>query len=225
MVNILAVDDDRHLLETLVRQLSTEPDFNVTGAETIADAKEKLSETDPDLILLDVSLPDGDGRDACRWIRAEGYTIPILMLTAQDGELDTIEGLEAGANDYIAKPLRLGELIARIKLHLEQYQARADARITIGAFVFSPGSKSLTHRDTGKDLALTEKETAIIKYLLKREGAEVNKVELLEHVWGYNERITTHTLETHIYRLRQKINLIDDSPFLLTRNKGYCLSL
>ncbi|XDZ65637.1 response regulator transcription factor [Alphaproteobacteria bacterium LSUCC0684] len=225
MVKILAVDDDSHLLETLVRQLSSGTDFDVTGAETIAQAKDRLQEIEPDLILLDVSLPDGDGRDACRWIRGKGYTIPILMLTAQDGELDTIEGLEAGANDYIAKPLRLGELIARIRLHLDQYQARADARITIGAFVFSAGSKTLTHRETAKDLSLTEKETAIIKYLLKREGAEVGKVELLENVWGYNERITTHTLETHIYRLRQKIHLIDESPFLLTRNKGYCLSL
>jgi len=225
MVKILAVDDDSHLLETLVRQLSSETDFDVTGAETIADAKLRLEETDPDLILLDVSLPDGDGRDACRWIRSQGYTIPVLMLTAQDGEMDTIEGLEAGANDYIAKPLRLGELVARIRIHLDQYQARSDARITIGAFVFSPGSKTLTHRDTGKDLSLTEKETAIIKYLFKKEGAEVNKIELLENVWGYNERITTHTLETHIYRLRQKIYLIDENSILVTRNNGSCLSL
>jgi len=225
MIKILAVDDDIHLLETLVRHLSAETEFEVRGAETLAHAKTILEEFEPDLVLLDVSLPDGDGRDMCRWIRAGGYTIPILMLTAQDGELDTIEGLEAGANDYIAKPLRLGELIARIRLHLDQYQARADARISIGAFVFAPGSKTLTHRDSGKDLALTEKETAIIKYLLKRDGAEVNKVELLENVWGYNERITTHTLETHIYRLRQKINVVDESPFLVTRNKGYCLNL
>ena len=225
MLKILAVDDDRHLLDTLIEQLSLEPDFEVSGASTLAEAKEKLAETDPDLILLDVQLPDGDGRDMCRWIRAHGYTIPILMLTAQHGEMDTIDGLEAGANDYIAKPLRLGELLARIRTHLSQYQLRADARISIGVFYFNPGSKTLTHQHTGKSLNLTEKETAIIRYMYRQKDSVVEKQELLEKVWGYSAQMTTHTLETHIYRLRQKIRDLDDQPFLVTNKKGYQLNL
>ena len=94
MVKIFAVDDDIHLLETLIEQISLEADYTVSGVSSLAEAKEKLAEVDPDLILLDVSLPDGDGRDMCRWIRAQGYTIPILMLTAQHGEMDTIDGLK-----------------------------------------------------------------------------------------------------------------------------------
>ena len=224
MVKIFAVDDDIHLLETLIEQISLEAEYTASGVSTLAEAKEKLAEVDPDLILLDVSLPDGDGRDMCRWIRAQGYTIPILMLTAQHGEMDTIDGLEAGANDYIAKPLRLGELLARIRTHLSQYQLRADARITIGMFFFNPGNKTLTHQQTGKTLGLTEKETAIIRYLYHQNGAVVEKQDLLEQVWGYSAQMATHTLETHIYRLRQKIRDLDDLPFLVTKNGGYQLN-
>ncbi|MGC6484998.1 MAG: response regulator transcription factor [Candidatus Puniceispirillales bacterium] len=225
MVKILAIDDDRHLLETLVEQISLEPDYDVVGADCLAEAREKLAEIDPDLILLDVSLPDGDGRDMCRWIRAQGFTIPILMLTAQHGEMDTIDGLEAGANDYIAKPLRLGELLARIKTHLSQYQLRADARISIGAFYFNPGNKTLTHQETGKMLGLTEKETAIIRFMYQHKDDVIEKQNLLEQVWGYSAQMTTHTLETHIYRLRQKIRDLDEEPFLVTNKKGYQLKI
>ena len=141
MVKIFAVDDDIHLLETLIEQISLEAEYTASGVSTLAEAKEKLAEVDPDLILLDVSLPDGDGRDMCRWIRAQGYTIPILMLTAQHGEMDTIDGLEAGANDYIAKPLRLGELLARIRTHLSQYQLRADAGLPSVSFFSIPATR------------------------------------------------------------------------------------
>ena len=225
MLKVLAIDDDSYLLDTLIEQISLESDYSVSGASSLSEAKKKLTETDPDLILLDVQLPDGDGRDMCRWIRAQGYTIPILMLTAQHGEMDTIDGLEAGANDYITKPLRLGELLARMRTHLNQYRSRADARISIGAFYFNPGNKTLTHQHSGKSLGLTEKETAIIHYMYRHKEAVVEKQELLEKVWGYSPQMTTHTLETHIYRLRQKIRTLDDAPLLVTSKKGYHLNL
>ncbi len=223
LINIIAVEDDPHLLETLVEQISNEEGYEVTGVSLLVDAKVLIEQTDPNLVLLDVILPDGDGRDMCRWIRSRGYTMPILMLTAQDSELDAINGLEAGANDYISKPLRLGELLARIRMHLKQYDDREDARISIGAFSFSPGRKTLIHRGTAAAVTLTEKEAAIIKYLQRNHGDVVNKPDLLKQIWGYNAAVTTHTLETHIYRLRQKINYIDDSPFLITKENGYTL--
>ena len=224
MIKILTVEDDAHLRETLVEQLSAEDGYTATGTSSLAEAKTIITDLDPDLVLLDVMLPDGDGRDMCRWIRDQGYTMPILMLTAQDSEGDTIDGLEAGANDYIAKPLRLGELLARITTHLKQYQSREEARISIGAFYFMQGQKTLIHRDSGKSLNLTEKEASIIKFLLRHRGEVVNKTELLEKVWGYNASITTHTLETHIYRLRQKIGFVDEDPFLITKDSGYTLA-
>lgn len=223
MVKILTIEDDDHLRETLVEHLGLEPGFEITGVASLAEARETLNTLSPDLVLLDVSLPDGDGRDFCRWIRAQGHTVPILMLTAQNGEMDTIDGLEAGANDYIAKPLRLRELITRIRVHLAQYQSRADARIAIGPFIFNPGNKTLAHQESGQMLNLTEKENAIIRYLASKNGTTVGKEELLKHVWGYNARITTHTLETHIYRLRQKMGFVDDTQVLVTGRNGYSL--
>ena len=224
MIKIITIEDDQHLLETLVDQLSQEEDFEVFGAPNLAEGRDLITHHDPDLVLLDVMLPDGDGRDMCRWIRDQGFVMPILMLTGQDSEADTIDGLEAGANDYIAKPLRLGELLARIRTHLRQYQNQENARIKIGAFHFIQGRKILSHRETGETLNLTEKESAIIKYLLKKIGSVTPKAELLEEVWGYGDQISTHTLETHIYRLRQKINYVDDQPFIVTKENGYQLN-
>ena len=224
MIKIITIEDDQHLLETLVDQLSQEDEFEVYGAPNLAEGRELINYHDPDLVLLDVMLPDGDGRDMCRWIRGQGFVMPILMLTGQDSEADTIDGLEAGANDYIAKPLRLGELLARIRTHLRQYQHQENARIKIGAFHFIQGRKILSHRETGETLNLTEKESAVIKYLLKKSGQVTPKSELLEEVWGYGDQISTHTLETHIYRLRQKINYVDDTPFIVTKENGYQLN-
>lgn len=222
-IKIVTVEDDPHLLETLVDQLSVEG-FDAHGCMTLEDAKKTIPQIEPDVVLLDVILTDGDGRDMCRWIRNEGYTMPILMLTGQDSEIDTIDGLEAGANDYIAKPLRMGELLARIKTHMQLYQNREDAKITVGNFYFVQGRKTLTHKENQKVLNLTEKETSIIKFLFIKKDAGASKQELLEEVWGYNARMTTHTLETHIYRLRQKISYIDETPFLITQNNGYMLA-
>jgi DNA-binding response OmpR family regulator len=224
VIKIFAVDDDLHLLETIIIQIEQEGGYDIEGASSLKEAKAKLADVDPDLVILDVTLGDGDGRDFCRWMRDMGYTIPVLMLTAQSSEMDTIDGLEAGANDYIAKPVRMGELIARMKTHLIQHQAREDARITIGAFQFSSSRKTMVHIDSGEVINLTEKEAAIIKHLHLNRDKVVNKKALLEQVWGYGDGVTTHTLETHIYRLRQKIRYVDETDFLITSGGGYMLA-
>ncbi len=224
MIKILVVDDDLHLLETILDQIEREGIYDATGAVSLADARAKIMNIDPDLVILDVGLSDGDGRDMCRWIRDSGYTIPVLMLTAQVGEMDTIDGLEAGANDYIPKPVRIRELIARMKIHLAQHQHRGNARVTLGNFHFVNGRKTLTHIDTGEVLNLTEKEAAILKFLYLNRDEVVSKKIMLEKIWGYKQNITTHTLETHIYRLRQKISGVNGGPVLITSKEGYSLS-
>ena len=222
-MRFLLVEDSAQLARAVCERFALDG-HAVDHATGLIDASAFVDTTDYNLILLDIMLPDGDGRDFCRWMRDMGYTIPVLMLTAQSSEMDTIDGLEAGANDYIAKPVRMGELIARMKTHLIQHQAREDARITIGAFQFSNSRKTMVHIDSGEVINLTEKEAAIIKHLHLNRDKVVNKKALLEQVWGYGDGVTTHTLETHIYRLRQKIRYVDETDFLITSGGGYMLA-
>lgn len=220
MIRVLVVDDDLYLLDTIIEQIKQEGGYAVRGSTSLAEARKLLLATDPELVILDVNLEDGDGRDFCRWMRVRGYTIPVLMLTAESGEHATIDGLESGANDYIAKPLRVGELIARMKLHLQQHRTSGEARLSMGAFYFSKGHKTLTHKENGIVIPLTEKEADLLKFLYDKRGVAVGKKELLGEVWGYAPRVTTHTLETHIYRLRQKIIDVEKSPLILTSEDG-----
>ena len=223
MVRILIVEDNAQLLETLADQLGLEPGFEVSGVANLADARKKFKSGTPDIVLVEDSLPDGNGHDMCRWIRGEGHELPILILTDRSGEMDSIDGLEAGANDYVPKPIRVRELVARMKAHLDRHRSRAGALVEIGPFRFNPGGKTLAHRESGETRTLTEKEGAIIDYLAGRKGGTVGKDELLKKVWGYDERITTHTLETHIYRLRRKMGGMDKARVLLTDKDGYRL--
>ena len=223
MVRILVVEDNERLLDTLTGQLGLEPGFEVNGVQTIADARKAFART-PDMVLLEASLPDGDGRDLCRWIRGKGHDLPILMLTGRNSEMDDFGGLEAGASDYIPKPLRLRDLTARIKIHLDRYRSRCDSRIPVGPFVFNPGNKTLAHGQSGEIRTLTEKESAIIGYLAGKNGGPAGTEALLQEVWGYsNGQIVTHTLETHIYRLRRKMSGMDKTRVLMTDSDGYCL--
>ena len=181
------------------------------------------AEAAPDLIIMDVGLPDMDGREAVRQLRGEGYKNPIIMLTGHDSDADTIDGLDAGANDYVTKPFRFSVLLARMRVHLRQHEASDDALFRIGPFTFQPGSKHLIS-EKGSKLRLTEKETAILRFLYRARQSVVTRDVLLKEVWGYNSNVTTHTLETHIYRLRQKIEQDPaKSQLLITEAGGYKL--
>ncbi len=220
---ILIVDDDNDLRAALVEQLALHEEFEAvavdTGAKGVAAAK---AET-PDLVLMDVGLPDTDGREAVRSLRKGGFTAPIIMLTGHDTDSDTILGLESGANDYVAKPFRFAVLLARIRAQLRQHEASEDAVFTVGPYSFRPGAKLMTEGD-GKKVRLTEKETAILRYLYRAGQQAVSRETLLQEVWGYNSGVTTHTLETHIYRLRQKIEKNATAPgILITEAGGYKL--
>lgn len=204
---ILVVDDDRILRQTLVEQLQLEGEFTVQEAASLAEAREKLKAPDArcDAILLDVTLPDGDGRDFCAELRKEGLRMPIIMLTGSDDEADIVRGLDAGANDYVAKPFRIAELLARLRAQLRLFENSEDAVFTIGPYTFRPSGKLLQDPQKNRRIRLTEKETAILKFLYRAGTRPVPRQVLLNEVWGYNAAVTTHTLETHIYRLRQKI--------------------
>lgn len=222
--NLLLVDDDEELRGTLAEQLAFHEEFIITEARNGLEGLKIAKEGKYDLILLDVGLPDLDGREVCRMMRKSNIKIPIIMLTANDSDSDTILGLDAGANDYVTKPFKFGVLLARIRAQLRQHAISEDASFIIGPYYFKPGEKSLTNRNTKELIRLTEKETAILKFLKRADSGSVTRDVLLDEVWGYNAGVTTHTLETHIYRLRQKIEPNpSDAKILITEAGGYRL--
>ena len=217
---VLLVDDDEALRGSLADQLDLHQEFETTQAGTGTGALEIAKEKHFDAILLDVGLPDLDGREVCKLMRRQGVNAPIIMLTAQDTESDTILGLESGANDYVTKPFRLGVLVARLRAHLRQHEQSEDAVFTIGPYTFQPSAKILLDEEKGQKVRLTEKETSILKYLYRSGQKVVNRETLLSEVWGYNSGVTTHTLETHVYRLRQKIERDPSSSVILVTEPG-----
>lgn len=222
---ILLVDDDDALRSSLAEQLHLHEEFATTEAATGAEALEKVKGAYFDCLLLDVGLPDMDGRDLCRLMRRNGVRSPIIMLTGVDTDADAILGLDSGANDYITKPFRLGVLLARLRAQLRQFEQSEDAVFTIGPYSFRPSAKLLLEEATDKKVRLTEKETAILKYLYRVGSKVVGRDILLGEVWGYNAGVTTHTLETHVYRLRQKIERDpSNAQILVTEPGGYRLA-
>ena len=220
---LLIIDDDDDLREALAEQLALHEEFRTVQAATASEGLKLGREIRADLILLDVDLPDMDGREACRLLRKDGVSTPGIMLTGQDSDADTVLGLDSGANDYVTKPFRFAVLLARIRAHLRSHEQSEDAVFAIGPYSFRPAGKVLLD-DQGKKIRLTEKETNILKYLYRAGAKPVSREELLTEVWGYNAGVTTHTLETHIYRLRQKIEPEPgQARLLLTDAGGYRL--
>ena len=224
---ILIVEDDAALRASLAEQLALDGEFSAIEAETAEDAQAKLADADVryDAILLDVGLPDGDGRDLCASLRKAGRRMPVIMLTGADAESDVVRGLDAGANDYISKPFRAQELLARVRAQLRVFDNSEDAVFTVGPYLFRPSAKQLLEPARNRKIRLTEKETAILKFLYRAGGRAVPRNTLLVEVWGYNSSVTTHTLETHIYRLRQKIEPDPQNlKLLMTETGGYRLN-
>ncbi|MCX7382150.1 MAG: response regulator transcription factor [Alphaproteobacteria bacterium] len=223
---ILIVDDDEALSALLLEQLAVDGEFTTAHASSIKAAEALLlgGSARFDALILDVSLPDGDGRDLCSRLRQRGIKVPIIMLTGSDEEADVVRGLDSGANDYISKPFRLAELLARLRAQLRIFENSEDAVFTIGPYVFRPAAKQLQDPVKNRRIRLTEKEAAILKYLYRAGAVAVSRQVLLNEVWGYNANVTTHTLETHIYRLRQKIEPDPTSVrLLITEGGGYRL--
>lgn len=220
---ILVVDDDDALRGSLAEQLQLHEEFSCASVASGTAGLDFARAHHVDLVLLDVGLPDMDGREVCRLMRKAGIKVPIVMLTGADTDSDTILGLDAGANDYVAKPFRFGVLLARIRAHLRSHEQSEDAIFKIGPYSFRPSAKILVDGQE-KKIRLTEKETSILKYLYRAGAKVVGRDTLLAEVWGYNSGVTTHTLETHIYRLRQKIEQDpSNAEILVTEAGGYRL--
>jgi len=222
--SILLVDDDGDLRQSLVEQLGVYEEFSATEAENGGEALEITKTKSFDLILLNIDLSDMDGRELCKVFRHNGIETPIIMLIGANSEADTILDPDSGANDYVTKPFRLGVLLARIHAQLRQHEQSEDATFSVGRFTFHPAAKMVIDRDSEHNIHLTEKENAILKYLCRARDQVIGRNVLLNEVWGYNAGVATHTLETHIYRLRQKIELDPSrAQLLVTEGGGYRL--
>jgi len=225
---ILIVEDDETLCDVLTEHLTDGHDFTVTTAGSLEAADKAINDKDArfDAIILDIGLPDGDGRDYCIRLRRQGHKMPVIMLTGSDGEADVVRGLDSGANDYIAKPFRAGELLARLRTQLRLFDGSEEAVFSVGPYTFRPAKKLLQDPAKNRRIRLTDKESAILKFLYRSDARPVGREILLHEVWGYNPAVTTHTLETHIYRLRQKLESNPANPALLvTEQGGYRLNL
>jgi DNA-binding response OmpR family regulator len=221
---ILIVDDDGALRQSLTEQLELNGEFATVECATAGQALEIAKQEHFDAVLLDIGLPDMDGRELCQRLRDAAVQVPIVMLTGADSDADTILGLDSGADDYVTKPFRLSVLLARLRAHLRQSEHNDDAEFAIGPYNFRPGAKMLIDPSGRKKVRLTEKETAILKYLYRARDRVIGRGTLLGEVWGYNAGVTTHTLETHVYRLRQKIERDPTrAEILITEPGGYRL--
>ena len=187
---ILIIDDDDALRSTLVEQLHLDAEFTVDQAASLADASEKLAGTSArfDALILDVTLPDGDGRDFCSDLRRQGRRMPIIMLTGSDDESDVVRGLDAGANDYVAKPFRIAELLARLRAQMRIFENSEDAVFSIGPYTFRPSAKLLQEAARNRRIRLTEKEAAILKFLYRAGTRPVPRQVLSERGLGLQRR-------------------------------------
>ncbi|HEX5452289.1 MAG TPA: response regulator transcription factor [Stellaceae bacterium] len=219
---ILIVVDDPALRRSLAEQLDASAEFVGRDCDSAA-APRLLREERSDAVLLDGDLPDAARYKLCRLIRQAGRHIPIVMMTAAGQAPDpTTEG-SPEADDYLAKPFRLSDLLARLRVQLARSRTGAGAAVAIGGYTFRPGSKLMVDDGDGRTVRLTDKEAAILEYL-HRAGRVIDRDTLLGEVWGYNEGVTTHTLETHVYRLRRKIERDPGhAEILVTEAGGYRL--
>ncbi len=221
---ILLADDDAALRSSLSEQLALNQEFLCVECESGAGALDLARRKRFDAILLDVDLPDINGWDLCRQIRAVGVNAPILMLTVAQSEADAVSRLDSGADDYVTKPFRVGVLLAKLRAWLRQGEQSGDAVLTIGPYSFEPSRNLLVDAGAGKRVRLTEKEAAILNYLYRAGDQATSRERLLGEVWGYNAAVATHTLETHVYRLRRKIERDPArAAILVTAPGGYRL--
>ncbi len=223
--HILLVDDNRAHCSTISLALETCGGFAVSVAADAPDALAMAGSRTQhfDAIMLDLA-PVSSAVTLCADLRRRGVRVPIILVTDADSEEDVVRGLDAGANDYVVKPFRLAELVARLRAQIRVFETSEDAVLVIGPYHFRPGSRSLTEPTTNRRVRLTEKEAAVLKHLYRAGSTPVPRQVLLRDVWGYASGASTHTVETHIYRLRRKIEPDERvSRILVNTDGGYRL--
>ncbi|CAG9622904.1 response regulator YycF [Sutcliffiella rhizosphaerae] len=218
---ILVVDDEKPIADILKFNLQKEG-YEVYCAYDGEEAVNKVEEVRPDLILLDIMLPQRDGMEVCREVRKK-YEMPIIMLTAKDSEIDKVLGLELGADDYVTKPFSTRELIARVKANLRRHQQKAadveePSEITIGSLVIHPDAYMVTKR--GDMIELTHREFELLHYLAKHIGQVMTREHLLQTVWGYDYYGDVRTVDVTVRRLREKIEDNPSHPTWIVTRRG-----
>ena len=219
---ILIVSEAQLLKQVLVDQLQKQGEYLLEESLSATDAISLIVKEHFDCILIDTNLADVSLSNLCRNIREEGVGSPIILVAEESGEGVAIAALDAGANDYVMRPFKINVLVAKIRSNIRQFEQSELAILRFGRFSFKPGDKLLLNNSSHEEVRLTDKETAIIKLLYLSGGEVVTRATLLEEVWGYNTTLTTHTLETHIYRIRQKVgNASSGLDFIATESEGY----
>ena len=222
---ILLIESDPDLREALCEQLHCTDQFEVFSSGNDTETLQKLRVQSYDMIVMDLHPLNNDSLEACRVTYAQNVKCPILLLTEQDEISSTVFGQGARASDYIIKPFKFPILLARMNIQLRMYEKSYDSAFTLGPYTFHPAMKILKTHDNN-EIQLTEKETDILKFLYHTVEDVVPRNILLQEVWGYNNSVTTHTLETHIYRLRQKIERNPSvAKLLVTESGGYRLEI
>ncbi len=227
MTAVLLVEDDERISEPLIRVLRAEG-LDVEHAATGNDAIAAVENSRPDLLLLDLTLPDLDGLDVCRRVRAEHPDLPIIMLTARADEVDVIVGLNAGADDYIAKPFRLAELVARIRARLRAASAAAESnapagRLTGAGIELDVQARRCFVTDAAggrAEVELTSKEFDLLELLMRQPGVTLKRERIMSEVWDSNWWGSTRTLDTHTSTLRRKILDETDPPSKIVTVRG-----
>ena len=219
MTTILLVEDDERISEPLLRVLGTEG-FEVIHAATGEEGIAAVLSRRPDLILLDLTLPDIDGLDVCRKVREDHPEMPIIMLTARAEEMDVIVGLGAGADDYVPKPFRLAELIARIKARLRIARATNQIPLELVGGPLRVNTESRRAYLNDEELELTSKEFELLAMLMSKPDATFTREQIMSRVWDENYWGSTRTLDTHVSTLRRKIGDHTDPPTLIVTIRG-----
>ena len=220
--NILIAGGEAAERAALSRALEAGGAFRLTD---VAGALEAVARTQLraqrfDAIIVDADLPDSDVPELCARIRRRGLRIPIVVISDVASESDIVRALDAGANDYVARPFRIGELSARLRAQIREHDTSEDAVLLVGPYHFRPGARSLHEPVANVHLRLTQKEVTILKCLYRAAGHPVSRQILLQEVWGYSSAARTHTVETHIYRLRRKIEPDPAHPTVVVNDGG-----
>ncbi|MGH8615465.1 MAG: response regulator transcription factor [Gammaproteobacteria bacterium] len=221
---ILIVEDDAAMRAGLSDNLEIEG-YRVAGAPTLREAQRAVLQSNPDLILLDIMLPDGSGIDFCRELRAQGLTLPIIMLTAKSQEMDKVVGLEMGADDYVVKPFSLRELLARVNAHLRRARSKRQLQEVVRVGVAEVDFKRHRLIRDGQVLEFSAKESDLLRFLVVHRGQVVSRDALLAEVWGHSQDVVTRTVDNFVARLRKKIEPDPARPrYLITvHGSGYKL--
>ncbi|MBH90096.1 MAG: DNA-binding response regulator [Magnetovibrio sp.] len=221
---VLIVDDQTVLLDMINEQLQLLEEFIPSVANSGAEALKETQKNSYEIVILNEGLPDMNSFDVCSLMRINGFRAPIIMITKVNSNVELVSGADKVVNEYITKPFRFAVLLSKIRTLIRQFENCNEEFFTIGPFSFYPGVHLLIEDKTKQRIRLTDKETLILKYLYRVSDRIVARDVLLEEVWGYNSKVTTRTLETHIYRLRQKLEKNpSQTQIILTEPGGYRL--